>query len=68
MKYFDDVGSRVWHTYQVVNEGPWEVKEMDVVIYWPLQVGSNRPQGKWLLYLEDSPIIESTFLKQSIFA
>lgn len=58
MKYFDDIGSRVWHTYLVINEGPWEINEMSVIIDWPLQVASNRDEGKWLLYLEDVPEIE----------
>lgn len=27
-------------------------------IDWPFQVGNDKPLGKWLLYLEDNPIIE----------
>ncbi|XP_018318940.1 integrin alpha-PS1-like, partial [Agrilus planipennis] len=58
MKYFDDIGSRVWHTYQVVNDGPWRVTDLEVDIQWPWQVANDKVQGKWLLYLEDIPQIE----------
>lgn len=61
MEYFDDVGSRVWHRYQVLNDGPWKIQEMDVIIYWPHQVASSRDEGKWLLYLEETPFIEGKF-------
>jgi hypothetical protein len=29
-----------------------------VHIEWPFQVANNKPQGKWLLYLEDIPTVE----------
>lgn len=58
MQHFDDIGSRVWHTYQVINNGPWRIQNMDVVIYWPIQVATDRAQGKWLLYLTEEPYIE----------
>ncbi|XP_071446046.1 integrin alpha-PS1 isoform X1 [Hetaerina americana] len=59
MVYFDDVGSRVIHTYQVFNNGPWKASKVDIYIEWPFQVANNKPQGKWLLYLEEEPTIES---------
>lgn len=58
MKYFDDIGLRVWHRYQVINDGPWKIQDMNVVIYWPHQVASDREEGKWLLYLDEVPYIE----------
>lgn len=58
MTYFDDVGTRVVHTYQVFNEGPWRVSSVQVVILWPHQVASENAQGKWLLYPEDVPTVD----------
>ncbi|XP_044728247.1 integrin alpha-PS1 isoform X2 [Chrysoperla carnea] len=60
MKYGDDVGSNVTHLYQVVNNGPWKVAQLTVEVFWPYQVANNKPQGKWLLYLEKPPIVEAT--------
>jgi len=31
---------------------------VEVHITWPHQVANDKPQGKWLLYLEEKPIIE----------
>lgn len=58
MRYKDEVGSRVLHTYQVYNQGPWRVNNLEVHIEWPYQVANNKPLGKWLLYMEDKPYIE----------
>jgi integrin alpha 7 len=33
---------------------------VEVDINWPHQVGNDKPLGKWLLYLESVPTIEST--------
>nr|CAD7259860.1 unnamed protein product [Timema shepardi] len=59
MEYRDDIGSRVLHSYQVTNKGPWRVSSLVVSIEWPFQVGNDKPQGKWLLYLDEKPIVES---------
>lgn len=58
MQYLDDVGTLVQHTYQIYNDGPWKAPYLEVNILWPHQVANDKPQGKWLLYLEDKPIIE----------
>ncbi|CAG9561864.1 unnamed protein product [Danaus chrysippus] len=58
MTYFDDIGTRVVHTYQIFNEGPWRVSLVQVVISWPHQVASENSQGKWLLYPEDIPTVD----------
>ncbi|RVE45363.1 hypothetical protein evm_009992 [Chilo suppressalis] len=58
MTHFDDIGTRVIHTYQVFNEGPWRVSSVQVVISWPHQVASENAQGKWLLYPEDVPTVD----------
>ncbi|XP_041979376.1 integrin alpha-PS1 isoform X2 [Aricia agestis] len=58
MTYFDDIGTRVIHTYQLFNEGPWRVSSVQVVISWPHQVASENEQGKWLLYPEDVPTVD----------
>jgi hypothetical protein len=62
MGYLDDIGERVMHTYHVFNQGPWKVGSLEVHIEWPFQVANNRPQGKWLLYLEDRPTVEGLLL------
>lgn len=42
-----------------MNEGPWRAPYVDIDIDWPHQVGNDKPQGKWLLYLEGLPVVES---------
>ncbi|XP_054286091.1 integrin alpha-PS1-like isoform X2 [Macrosteles quadrilineatus] len=59
MVYKDEVGSRVLHTYQVYNQGPWRVSNLEIHIEWPYQVANNKPLGKWLLYMEEEPYIEA---------
>lgn len=58
MQYKDDIGSRVLHTYQIYNRGPWRVSNLEIHIDWPFQVANNKPLGKWLLYMEEKPYIE----------
>lgn len=43
---------------QVNNDGPWRAPYVEVDIDWPHQVGNDKPLGKWLLYLEELPIVE----------
>jgi integrin alpha 7 len=45
---------------QINNDGPWKAPHVEVDIDWPHQVGNDKPLGKWLLYLEGVPIVEST--------
>lgn len=66
MKYLDDIGSRVGHTYYVQNSGPGKIEYLEVHIEWPFQVANNKPLGKWLLYLEDRPIIEGNNIHKYI--
>lgn len=58
MIFKDDIGSRVVHTFQAYNAGPGKLRNLEIHIKWPIQVANNKPQGKWLLYLEDIPIVE----------
>lgn len=58
MIFKDDIGTRVVHTYLAYNAGPWRVRDLELVVYWPIQVANNKPQGKWLLYLDETPTIE----------
>lgn len=62
MKHFNDIGGQVIHTYQIYNDGPWRVPHLEVIVSWPHQVANDKPQGKWLLYLEDKPTLESMFI------
>ncbi|XP_034256700.1 integrin alpha-PS1 isoform X2 [Thrips palmi] len=59
IKYYDEVGSRILHTYQVFNKGPWRVATVDIHFEWPYQVANNKRDGKWLLYLAGVPEVES---------
>ncbi|KAL1137846.1 hypothetical protein AAG570_009542 [Ranatra chinensis] len=59
MVYKDDIGSRILHTYQIVNQGPWRVGPLELHIEWPFQVANNKPLGKWLLYMDDRPYVEA---------
>ncbi|XP_003246766.1 integrin alpha-PS1 isoform X2 [Acyrthosiphon pisum] len=59
VKYRDEVGSRVLHTYQVFNSGPWKVSNLVVNIEWPYQVASHFTPRKWLLYLDEKPYVEA---------
>lgn len=58
MDYLEDIGNVVQHTYQIYNDGPWRVPHLNVKISWPHQVANDKEKGKWLLYLEDKPIID----------
>ncbi|XP_040565831.2 integrin alpha-PS1-like [Lepeophtheirus salmonis] len=69
MKFISDVGTKVTHTFQVFNEGPWHVQELDVVIDWPYQLkpplipphyNTTSKEGKWLLYLSETPEVLPT--------
>ncbi|CAB4063485.1 ITGA7 [Lepeophtheirus salmonis] len=69
MKFISDVGTKVTHTFQVFNEGPWHVQELDIVIDWPYQLkpplipphyNTTSKEGKWLLYLSETPEVLPT--------
>lgn len=60
MKYKEDVGIRIIHSYTVVNNGLWDESNFSMDIDWPYQVGNDKMQGKWLLYLDEKPDIEGT--------
>ena len=48
-----EIGSKVIHTFHIVNDGPWQADSVNVHISWPYQVETGQTQGKWLLYLTD---------------
>uniref|UniRef100_A0A182J864 Uncharacterized protein n=1 Tax=Anopheles atroparvus TaxID=41427 RepID=A0A182J864_ANOAO len=54
----DEIGMPVRHVYQIYNDGPWRAPFVKLMIDWPLQVANNKPQGKWLLYLDAQPTLE----------
>lgn len=60
MRFFEDIGQKIVHTYIVRNSGPWHVEGLTVTIDWPLQVASYSKQGKWLLYLEGIPEFDNS--------
>lgn len=62
IKHLNEVGPKVSHVYQVFNEGPWRVSSLEVRISWPYEVANDKAHGKWLLYLEELPIIQGNTL------
>ena len=47
MRIMSDIGSKLTHTFQVTNDGPWHVEDFNVLIEWPHRlVTSTHPQGK----------------------
>ncbi|KAK9887894.1 hypothetical protein WA026_000198 [Henosepilachna vigintioctopunctata] len=61
MKSLEDIGAQVKHRYQISNNGQWTLQNVTVNISWPFQVQSNRVQGKWLLYLENTPQVDDGY-------
>lgn len=55
MKHFDEIGSKITHTYQVFNHGPWAVPYLDVVVSWPYEAENQQQHGKYLLYMTRAP-------------
>lgn len=58
IKSQNEVGTPVQHMYAVYNKGPWRANGLEVHIEWPWQVGNNKAQGKWLLYLVRNPYVD----------
>ncbi|XP_047738548.1 uncharacterized protein LOC108670618, partial [Hyalella azteca] len=52
------IGAEVVHKYVVDNKGPWRVDSTEVEVLWPYQVENFMPQGKWLLYLVNTPTVD----------
>lgn len=45
---------------KIYNEGPWKAPKVQLTIYWPYQVFSEKDKrDKWLFYLEEMPVIEN---------
>jgi len=58
IKYRDEIGQALLHSYEVYNAGPWRVPYLSVVISWPYQVENGKPVGKWLLYMDETPKVD----------
>ncbi|XP_049537436.1 integrin alpha-PS1 isoform X2 [Anopheles darlingi] len=54
----EEVGMPIEHVYEIYNDGPWRAPVIKLMIDWPLQVANNKPQGKWLLYLDALPTLD----------
>ena len=54
-----EVGPLVVHKFLVMNGGPSAVDVLKVEIGWPYQVENGKPQGKWLLYLTEHPLLKN---------
>lgn len=59
IKHLNEIGPKVSHIYEVFNEGPWRVSTLEVRISWPYEVANDKAHGKWLLYLEELPTVQS---------
>ena len=62
IKYRDEIGQALLHSYEVYNAGPWRVPYLSVVISWPYQVENGKPVGKWLLYMDETPKVDGNCL------
>ncbi|XP_053682374.1 integrin alpha-PS1 isoform X1 [Sabethes cyaneus] len=60
METVEDIGTAVQHVYVIYNDGPWRAPKVQVTVQWPHQVANDKPQGKWLLYLTDTPSVDAT--------
>lgn len=60
METVEDIGTAVQHIYLIYNDGPWRAPKVQVNIQWPHQVANDKAQGKWLLYLTDTPSVDAT--------
>ena len=59
MKELTEIGPQIVQKFVVINSGPSLVNVLTVNIHWPFQVENGKPQGKWLLYLTDHPIVKN---------
>lgn len=59
IKHLNEIGPKVSHIYEVFNEGPWKVNNLEVHISWPYEVANDKPHGKWLLYMEEMPTVQA---------
>jgi len=66
IKYRDEIGQPLLHSYEVYNAGPWKVPYLSVVISWPYQVENGKPVGKWLLYMDEKPKVDGNTTQQYI--
>ena len=41
MRIMSDIGSKLTHTFQVTNDGPWHVDQFDVLIEWPHRLAAT---------------------------
>lgn len=58
MKTGEDIGSLIIHTYELINYGPWKAKEVELHVRWPYQTETFAKNGKWLLYMMESPKVQ----------
>ena len=58
IRYRDEIGQAVMHSYEIYNGGPWKVPYLQVVVSWPYQVENGKQIGKWLLYMDERPTVD----------
>ncbi|KAK2711876.1 hypothetical protein QYM36_012860 [Artemia franciscana] len=58
IKFRDEIGPQVLHSFEVFNGGPWRVPHLSLIISWPYQAENHKEQGKWLLYMEEKPFVD----------
>lgn len=58
IKYRDEIGQPLLHSYEIYNAGPWKVPFLSVIVSWPYQVENGKPIGKWLLYMDETPKVD----------
>lgn len=64
LHYKEEIGNKVKHVYTIHNNGSWRASNLRVEIEWPIQAANRREQGKWLLYIDEAPVVEGYFRLQ----
>ncbi|XP_065200143.1 integrin alpha-PS1 isoform X2 [Planococcus citri] len=59
IEYVEEIGNKVIHYYTIYNYGTWNVSNLRVEFEWPYQVANDKKEGKWLLYLDEHPVVEN---------
>lgn len=58
IKYKEEIGNSVFHHYTIENKGTWDFENLMVEIEWPIEVANDKVHGKWLLYIDDPPVVQ----------
>lgn len=58
IKFEDQIGSEVKHSYEIKNRGDAPVVSSTLVVHWPYELQSDYPDGKYVLYILEAPMLQ----------